>query len=160
MKHWLFMFRPETFRIVLENSTLGVRDAAHVVRRFREIESGDRLVSYISRNIVFDGYGAVTSEPFFDGFPMFGEAGKYPHRVRVSFDRTAAAKPAGNVLWALSPFRRRMETSPANLLTCWGGFCEISEKEYADLVVWMDGPADTPWGPALPGGDRVSQDNR
>ena len=69
MKHWLFMFRPDTYAKVRENGVVGVRHG--VRKRFAEVSKGDRFAAYISREKILGGYGDVTSDPFEEDTVIF-----------------------------------------------------------------------------------------
>jgi hypothetical protein len=137
MRYWLFMFRPDTYAKVREHGVVGVRDG--VRKQFGQIRKGDRFAVYVSRVQQLDGYGEVTSDPFEGDTLIFAQDQLYAHRVRVRFDGAGAARPAGEMLWALSPFQGTIKTTPTNLIFCKGGFIEISAQDYDVLVQTVDG---------------------
>jgi len=143
MKNWLFMFRPDTYAKVREHGIVGVRDG--VQKRFREIKKGDRFVVYVSRVQQFDGHGEVTSDPFEDDTLIFAHDQIYANRVRVRFDKTGAARAAGDALWGLSAFHGTLRTPPTNLILCRGGFIDITSAEYDALSSWIAGRTEAPW---------------
>lgn len=135
MRHWIMMFRPETYELVKRHETIAV-NPQHGPRFFREIADGDRFVIYVSHRRVIDGHGEIIGEPFVDTAPIFGEERDYPHRCKVRFQQTGAAVDAsGDVLWGLAPFEgMEMKTTPTNYIFLKGGFLEISERDYQELV--------------------------
>jgi hypothetical protein len=62
VKHWIVMFRPETFAAAREYGLMAVLHNHR--RRFSEFAPGDRFVAYISRQRVLDAHGEVVSKPF------------------------------------------------------------------------------------------------
>lgn len=137
MKHWLFMFRPDTYERVREHEKVGVRDG--VRKSFRQLQSGDRFAVYVSRAKLLDGYGVVTSDPFEEDTLIFTPDQLYSSRVRVRFERAGVARPAGEMLWALSPFQGTLRTTPSNLVFCKGGFIEITADDFDILKETIDG---------------------
>ena len=136
MKHWLFMFRPDTYEKVRAHQTVGVRDS--VRKSFQQIRAGDRFVVYVSRAQLFDGYGEVTSDPFEGDTLIFADDQLYANRVRVRIDKVGVERPVGEMLWALSPFQGTLKTTPSNLIFCKGGFIEISPDDFDHLRKWME----------------------
>ena len=88
MRHWLFMFRPETFEVVRREGVIGVLDTHR--RRFAALVEGDRFITYLSRLRVLDGHGVLTSGPYVDDTQIFPVAQRYPWRCRVTVQRTGA----------------------------------------------------------------------
>ena len=136
MKYWLFMFRPDTYAKVREHGIVGVRDG--VRKSFEQIRAGDRFAVYVSRVQRIDGYGEVTSDPFEGDTLIFASDQLYANRVRVRFDKAGVARPAGEMLWALSPFQGTLNTTPTNLMFCKGGFIEISAEDHRLMVSAID----------------------
>jgi hypothetical protein len=136
MNYWLFMFRPDTYEKVKAHQTVGVRHSNR--RRFAKLAKGDRFVTYVSRAKLVDGYGQLTGDPFEDDTLIFAEDQVYRQRCKVDFETTGVEKPAGDVLWGLSPFQGSINTTPTNLIFCKGGFIEISADDYRWLVDWLD----------------------
>ncbi|MBN1944777.1 MAG: EVE domain-containing protein [Bradymonadales bacterium] len=137
MNHWLFMFRPDTYKKVVEHGTIGVHHAKQ--KRFAALHGGDRLITYVSRDKLIDGYGTLVGEPYAEETHIFAPDQLYPYRFRVQFEKTGLARPVGDVLWGLSPFQGEMKTTPTNLMLCKGGFIEITQDDYDWLVGWMGG---------------------
>ena len=131
MRNWLFAFRPDTYEQVKHHGTIGVLKNHR--RRFAELSPGDRFVVYLTQKRVFDGHGFVEGSPFEDEEPIFGEGQVYPHRCRVRFQETGAARPSGDELWFLEAFRDLENTEPTNVLFCRGGFVDISDADYDRL---------------------------
>ncbi len=140
MKHWIVMFKPETYEVVKDKGVIGVHDMHR--RRFQELSPGDKFVAYVSRQMVLDAHGEVMSEPFLDVEPIWGRRQLYPNRARVRFDFTGGAQPGKEALWGLSACsdtEKPMRTSPQNLINCKGGFMEITEADYRWLVEVVEG---------------------
>lgn len=135
MRHWLFMFRPDTYAIVTKQGVVGIRHEHR--RRFAGIAKGDRFVALVSKKGLLDGHGSVASDPFEDEAPTFGPDVDYPHRCRVAFAKVGAALPVGTHLWDLDAWKSRpkgVPDHPANILFCYGGFMEIPASDYERLV--------------------------
>lgn len=135
MNHWLLMFRPDTYSIVTDKGLVGVR--AEHRRRFEQIDDGDPFIAFISKTAVLDGSGKFVGQPFVATDPVFGQGSDYPHRCRVTFERTGAAVPVKNVLWGLDAWGRLghdLRTHPSNMLFCYGGFMQIPPSDYQRLL--------------------------
>lgn len=142
MNYWILMFRPETYELVKRHQTIGVLEAQQ--RRFSQMKSGDRFVAYVSRERLLDGHGELTSDPFIETTPIFGAGQVYPRRCRVKFLETGGAKDAREILWGLSKFQEMpMKTTPTNYLKCYGGFMELTKKDYDWLLEVIRGT----WSP-------------
>lgn len=137
MKHWLFLFRPETYQQVQEGHLVGVRDAHR--KRFSELAPGDKFVSYISRKRVLDSHGEIAGEPYTSTDLIFPGWQFYTHRCKVEFLETGKQIDARELLWGLSVFDENMKTNPANYLFLKGGFLEITPEDYAWLRKVLSG---------------------
>ena len=139
MKHWIVMFRPETYAAAQEYGMMGVRHNHR--RRFAAVAEGDRFVAYISRQRLLDAHGVVTS----DGFEQVAEEppgwDRYTQRARVRFEETGFEIDAREVLWGLSVWGDSMTTLPTNMLFCKGGFMEIAVSDYKWLRAVLRGDA-------------------
>lgn len=138
MRNWLLAFRPDTYEKVKQHGTIGV--LKNYRKRFAELAPGDRFVVYLTQKRVFDGHGVIDGEPFEAEDPIFGEGQVYPHRCRVRFLETGAAREAGELLWFLEAFREVGNTSPTNMLFCKGGFMEIPESDFERLCSYTAEP--------------------
>lgn len=139
MRHWLFMFRPDTYATVTAQGVVGIRHEHR--RRFAEVRKGDRFVAFVSKKGLLDGHGKIASDPFENDSPIFGTGTDYPHRCKVAFDKTGAAVSVGNHLWELDAWASRtagIPSHPANMLFCYGGFMEIPASDYEHLVETME----------------------
>jgi len=136
MKHWILMFRPETYAVAQEHGTMGVLHQHR--RRFAEMAPGDRFVTYVSRKRVLDGRGTLTSAPFVDVTAIGEGWAHYPQRCNVRFDQVDAGIDAKELLWGLSACQEGMKTTPSNLLFCKGGFMEITQQDYEWLTGLLD----------------------
>lgn len=145
MKHWIVMFRPETYALAREHGLMGALNMHH--KRFAEIHAGDRFIAYISRDRLLDAHGEITSEPFQEASDVPKGWVRYTERVRVRFDGTGAGVDARELLWGLSAFENGLTTSPANLIFCKGGFMEITATDHEWLRGVLAGKA--PGGPRL-----------
>jgi len=146
VKHWLMMFRPETYADVKAHGTIGVR--AGVRKLLDALSVGDRFVAYLSRVQQLDGTGTVAGAPFVDHTPIFAGDKPYEHRCKVSFDTSGHAQPVGDTLWTLSCFPSEMKTTPTNYALCKGGIVAISAADFELLVRVMKGdeaPTKLPW---------------
>lgn len=126
------MFRPDTYKRVLEHNTVGVRREARA--RFAKIRRGDRFVTYVAKEKLLDGYGEIASDPFEDNTLIFSDRQIYEHRCRVRFVAHSKAVEAGNILWYLSPYINLGRTTPTNMIFCQGGFALLSTKDYEMLI--------------------------
>lgn len=142
MRHWILMFRPETYAKVKELGLIGVAGRQHL-KRLAEIKAGDKFVAYVSRTRLLDGRGEFTSELFHDETPAFGPGGVYPYRAKVRFELTGAAKDAKDLLWGLQEFQEGAKTIPANTLFCRGGVMTITAADYS----WLGSVLDGTWVP-------------
>jgi len=141
VRHWLIMFRPETYQTVRDHSVIGVRMDHR--KRFALISSGDLFVAYISRRGLLDGYGRIVGNIREDDTPLFGADTSYPLRCDVEFDRANLATPVGELLWHLDQWNqmgKELRTHPANMLFCYGGFMEIQPSDYRHLRSAMGYP--------------------
>jgi len=136
MRHWILMFRPETYAVAQEQGTMGVLHQHR--RRFAVMAPGDRFVTYVSRKRVLDGHGELRSDPFLDATPIGEGWAHYPQRCRIRFDQVGGEIDAKELLWGLSACKEGMKTTPSNLLFCKGGFMEITEEDYR----WLRGLLD------------------
>lgn len=138
MKHWLMMFKPETYEIVKERHVIGVLHMHR--RRFAALQHGDRFLAYISRQQLLDGHGTIVGQPYEDVERLWPGRELYPQRCRVTFSQSGAALPAKDLLWELDAWKLRTEplnTQPWNMLFCYGGFMEVPESDYRRLVGLM-----------------------
>lgn len=128
MKHWLILFTPETYEVVKAKSLIGVRSNAW--KAFSEkMKTGDRFISYISKEMTFDGFGIISGDATFEGTNFFHEDKWFPCRRKVRFEKNGLAKPSGDLFFGVAPFNE-VGTSPGNYLMCKGGFVEISKKDF------------------------------
>jgi hypothetical protein len=135
MKHWLLMFKPETYEIVKDKGVIGVLHMHR--RRFSDLADGDRFLAYVSRQQVLDGYGRLDGQPYEDIERLWPGRELYPQRCRVAFDNVGAEVPAKDLLWDLDAWKARekpLATQPWNMLFCYGGFMEVPESDYQRLV--------------------------
>lgn len=139
MKHWIVMFRPETYAAAREHGIMAVLHNHR--RRFAEVAPGDRFVAYISRQRVLDAHGEVTGEPFQEVSDVPAGWSRYTERAPIRFEQTGADIDARELLWGLSVCDEGIKTEPTNLLFCKGGFMEISKADYDWLRKVMDGKA-------------------
>ena len=142
MRHWIIVFRPETHASAVKHGLIGVLYQHR--RRFADLRPGDRFVTYLSRVRRLDGHGLVTSKPFEEVSDTPTGWQFYTQRCQVEFEQTGAAIEAGELLWGLSAFKGGLNTSPANMLFCKGGFMEITAEDYGWLRKVLDGS----WVPA------------
>lgn len=132
------MFKPDTYEIVKERGVIGVLYMHR--RRFAELADGDRVVAYISKRQVLDGHGTIVGQPYEDLERLYPGRELYPERCRVAFERVGAATPAAELLWGLDLWALRekpLRTQPWNMLYCYGGFMEVPESDYRNLVQAM-----------------------
>ena len=139
MKHWIVMFRPETYAAAREHEIMAVLHNHR--RRFAEIAPGDRFVAYISRQRLLDAHGEVTGEPYQELSDVPQGWTRYTERAAIRFDQTGAGIDARELLWGLSVCDEGIKTEPTNLLFCKGGFMEIPESDYQWLRDVMAGKA-------------------
>ena len=144
MRHWILMFKPDTYKVVQKAGVVGV--LTNHEKRFSVIAPGDRFITYVSRDRILDGHGEVLSEPFLDVSAIGKGWEYYPYRARVRLDQVGAARDARELLWGISVFQGGIRTSPGNLLFCKGGFMEITEADYS----WASSVLDGTWVPPEP----------
>ena len=97
MKHWILMFRPDTYEQVKEKNTTGVLKNHR--NRFAELAPGDKFIAYVSRVRELASYGEIAGEPYVDEVPLFPNWDRYPHRCAISVHRTGAHLPANELLF-------------------------------------------------------------
>lgn len=152
MTNWLLMFRPDTYEIVQAKGVIGALYMDR--RRFGELREWDRVIAYVSKEQIIDGYGRLTSGPYEDPAPLFPGNGPYPERCRVAFEQVGARMPGADLLWKLDVWAARAEplkTTPWNMLYCYGGFMKIPDSDYDRMVSLIDGarsPHGSPRGAA------------
>jgi hypothetical protein len=139
MKHWIVMFRPETYAAAQEHGLMAVLNQHR--RRFAEVAPGDRFVAYISRQRLLDAHGEVVGAPFQEISEVPVGWVRYTERAKVRFDQTKAGIDARELLWGLSFVDDKIKTEPTNLLLVKGGFMEIPESDYQWLRDVMAGKA-------------------
>jgi len=139
MKHWIVMFRPETYAAAQKYGLMAVLHNHR--RRFAEVAEGDRFVAYISRQRLLDAHGVVASDPFEDLAEEPPGWVRYTQRARVRFEETGAGIDARELLWGLTVWGETFTTLPTNMLLCKGGFMEIPESDYQWLRAVMRGEA-------------------
>jgi len=128
MKYWLILFTPETYEVVKEKALIGVR--SNVWKAFSEnMKPGDRFISYISKKMMFDGFGTIAGDTVFEDTVIFHEEKCFPCRRKVTFEKTGIGKPSGDLFHGVAPFNE-VGTAPGNYLMCKGGFVEISKKDF------------------------------
>lgn len=137
MKHWLMMFRPETYGDVKAHGTIGVRIGAR--KLLKALSVGDPFLAYLSRVQQLDGIGTVAGEAFVDDTPIFSGDKVYEHRCKVSFGESGFAQPVADTLWSLSCFPKEMKTTPSNYIYCKGGIIEITKDDFDLLARVMRG---------------------
>ena len=136
MRHWIFLFRPETYEDVKRLGLVGVRYDHR--RRFAEVAEGARFVAYISRERVLDGAGVVTGPGFADSAAVAPGWAGYPLRAPVAFTASGRRRDARQLLWGLSECQVGIKTEPTNLLFCRGGFMEIPRADFDWLLRVLD----------------------
>ncbi len=146
MRHWILMFKPETYEVVQSHGVVGVQPKN--AQRFFELAPGDKFITYVSRARLLDGHGEIRSEPFNDVSDIGPGWPYYALRARVRIDQTGAGKDAKDLLWGFSTFDG-IRTSPGNYLFCKGGFLEIAEKDYRWARSVLDGSWKGPPGAAI-----------
>lgn len=139
MKHWIVMFRPETYAAAQAHGLMAVLNMHR--RRFAAVSPGDKFVAYISRERVLDAAGEVVGPVYQELSEIPAGWRRYTERAPIRFEVTGAGIDARELLWGLSACDERMKTSPANLLFCLGGFMEIEQTDYAWLRDVMSGVA-------------------
>src|SRR4051812_32436320 len=100
MKHWIVMFRPETYAAAREHGLMGVLNMHR--RRFAEIRPGDRIVAYVSRDRVLDAHGEIVGEPYQEVAEVPLGWVRYTERAAIRFDATGARIDARALLWGLA----------------------------------------------------------
>jgi len=132
VKYWIILFTQETYEIVKSKSLIGVR--SNVWKAFSEnMKVGDHFISYVSKKMTFDGFGAITGEAVFEDTKIFHEEKWFPCRRRVRFEKVGLAKPSGDLFHGIPPFNA-VNTGPGNYLMCKGGFVEVTKKDYHWLL--------------------------
>ena len=139
VRHWILMFRPETYAAARQHGLMAVLHNHR--RRFGEVQSGDRFVAYVSRQRILDAHGEIVGEPFQEVSDVPVGWTRYTERARIRFDETDAGIDAKELLWGLSICCEGIKTAPTNLLLCKGGFMEISEADYNWLRAVLRGEA-------------------
>lgn len=139
VKHWIVMFRPETYAAAQEHGLMAVLNQHR--RRFVDIAPGDRFVAYISRQRLLDAHGEVVGEPFQESGALPAGWERYTERAKIRFDQTKAGIDARELLWGLSFVNDKLKTGPANMLMIMGGFMEIPQSDYQWLRDVMAGKA-------------------
>ena len=137
MKHWLMMFRPETYADVRTHETIGVRTGARKI--LKALSVSDPFLAYLSRVQQLDGIGMVAGEAFVDDTPIFSGGEVYEHRCKVAFAKSGFAQPVADTLWSLSCFPKEMKTTPSNYIYCKGGIIEITKDDFELLARVMRG---------------------
>lgn len=128
MKHWIVMFRPETYAAARQHGMMAVLHNHR--RRFADVAKGDKFVAYVSRQRLLDAHGEVISEPFSEASKIPEGWIRYTERAQIRFDGTGANIDARELLWGLSVCDTGIKTEPTNLLFCKGGFMEIPKEDY------------------------------
>ncbi len=139
MKHWIVMFRPETYAAAQQYGMMAVLHNHR--RRFAGVSEGDRFVAYISRQRLLDAHGVVVSDAFEEVAEEPPGWVRYTQRARVRFEETGSGVDATEVLWGLSVWGDTLKTQPTNMLFCKGGFLEITVQDYAWLRAVLRGEA-------------------
>lgn len=148
-RHWLLMFRPETYDLVKGHKTIGVLSGQRA--RFDLLSPDDKFVVYVSRARQLDAYGVVRSKPFLGREPIFGpKSERYEHRAKIDFLKTGLARDGKALLYGISVFGQGLTTAPTNVLFCSGGFLEITREDYEWLVGCMEGRIKPEWENAAP----------
>ena len=148
LRHWMLMFRAETHAAAARHGLIGVHCQHR--RRFADVRPGDKFIAYLSRVRLLDGHGEVTSEPFQEVSDTPKGWQSYTERCRVRFDQKSAGIDATDLLWGLSAFATGLNTSPANMIFCKGGFLEITAEDYLWFRTVLDGTWIPPAEPFAP----------
>lgn len=128
MKYWIIVLTPETYETAQKKQLIGVR--TNEKKRFtNELADQDCFITYVSRKKVFDGYGKIKGDAFYDETAIFGQNGEFPCRRGVVFHKTGLETPCGELFWGVEPFNQ-INTSGGNYLLLRGGFVEITKKDY------------------------------
>ena len=128
MKYWIILFTPETYEVVKVKSLIGVRSNAW--KSFSQnMKPGDLFISYISKKMIFDGFGTIVGDAVFEDTKIFHEDKWFPCRRKVKFEKTGLGKPSGALFHGVAPFNE-VGTGPGNYLMCKGGFVEVSKKDF------------------------------
>lgn len=137
MKHWIVMFRPETYTVAQQYGMMAVLHNHR--RRFAAVAAGDRFVVYVSRKRLLDAHGIVVEPPFEELSEEPPGWLRYTQRAVIRFEETGLGIDARELLWGLSVCNEELKTEPTNLLFCRGGFLEIPESDYEWLRSIMSG---------------------
>jgi len=131
MRYWIILFTPATYESVKQLHTLGVR--SNVWKSFSEnMSKGDRFIGYISKVMLFDSLGTISSDATFEEKVVFPGDNLFPCRRKFKFEKVGLAKPSSDLFNGVSPFNE-LTTGPGNYLMIKGGFVEISEQDFSWL---------------------------
>lgn len=126
------MFTPETYEVVAAKSIIGVRE--NVKKSFTEkMKPGDMFIVYISRKMVFDGFGVISGEVTFEKSKIFHAEKNFPYRRQVVFEKMGLNKHSGSLFGEIAPFDK-VNTGPGNYLMVKGGFVEVSKVDFYWLL--------------------------
>lgn len=135
MRYWILCFAPETYEVVKEKGMIGVR--MNVRQRFvKDMNKGDKFISYVSKQMILDGWGTVESDAFMGEDKIFCKDKLFPHRRSVCFEEVSKNRSADNLFMGVEPFNK-VNTPPGNYMMCKGGFVEISERDFRWLLTEM-----------------------
>lgn len=136
MKFWIIGFTPATYEVVKKNKTIGVR--ANVWNRFsKDINIGDKFISYVSSRVVFDSIGTITSNATFEEDMLFDQVKCYPGRRKVEFEKINLDVSAKELFYGMAPFNEK-NTHAGNYIMIKGGFVEICRTDYEWLIKEMN----------------------
>lgn len=128
MKFWIILFTPETYEAVKKLKKIGVR--SNVWKSFSEkMTVGDQFIGYVSKKLLFDSLGKITSDASFEEDMIFPGEKWFPCRRKVEFDKVGLKHPSGDLFHGVAPFNET-NTGPGNYMMCKGGFVEVSKKDF------------------------------
>jgi len=132
MRFWVVLFTPDTYEAVKRLNTIGVR--SNVWKSFSEkMAKGDRFIGYVSKVMLFDSYGVISSDATFEENPAFPGDNLFPCRRKIKMEKAGLGKPSGDLFNGVAPFNE-LSTGPGNYLMLKGGFVEISSKDFSWLL--------------------------
>lgn len=103
MAKWLMVTSEESFNATLKHQVLGFYGSSHGNRLISKTSKGDLIVFYVTKKRIVKGLFEVTSEPFLDESPLYGDERdtQWNQRIRLNVIEPEASYDFTILRWDL-----------------------------------------------------------
>lgn len=103
MAKWLMVTSEESFNATSKHHVLGFYGSSHGNRLISKTSKGDLIVFYVTKKRIVKGLFEVTSEPFLDESPLYGDERdtQWNQRIRLNVIEPEASYDFTALRWDL-----------------------------------------------------------